>query len=473
MPVSLFDSLSLTLRPLAPSDGHSFRMYCCGPTVYGPAHIGNFRTFVIQDTLRRVLETDGLQVRHVRNLTDVDDKTLRQAQSENVPLATVTRRWTERFHADCAALNLLPPHLEPAATAHIADQVALIEALLERGHAYVSPDGSVYFRVSSFSGYGRLSRLAERELRPGGEPAGPVDADEYERESGGDFALWKAWKPDDGEVRWPGPRGAAPGRPGWHIECSAMSRRHLGDELDLHGGGVDLKFPHHENEIAQSECGTGHHPFCRHWFHSEHLLVEGRKMSKSLGNLHTLDDILARGYSPMELRYALLAGHYRKSLNFTFHGLDSARSALKSLRKLAARLAGSPEALQPLARPQPAAPWGRFAGAWAALCDDLNVPAALGEIFGHAHDLTPEQSHEDATALGRLVFALGLEPAFAPASAPAPKPPAAVIALAEQRWAAKQARDFATADRLRAEIAALGWTMLDSKTAYRLEPARS
>ena len=472
MSIRLFDSLSRELRELKPSrpDG-VFRFYNCGPTVYAPAHIGNFRTFTVNDILRRVLELEfgPGKVMHVRNITDVDDRTIAQAAREKRPLAEITKKWTGVFHADCSALNLLPPHVEPTATGHIAEQVGMIDELVAKGFAYVADDGSVYFKLSAFPGYGALSRIRERELQVTNTVA---DADH--KDSVSDFALWKAHKADDADVSWPGPAGAAHGRPGWHIECSAMSKKHLGDTIDLHTGGVDLLFPHHENEIAQSECGNGA-TFALQWYHSEHLLVEGTTMSKSRGNYFTIGDLVAKGYSAMEIRYALLAGHPRKQLNFTFHSLDSARSAIKSLRKLAARLSGNrplAEAYGPLLRHPFAPGWGRFEGAWKALCDDLNVPAALGELFAHAHTLTPEQESEDAAALAKIVYALGLEPVLLAADAPAADAPAEVAALAGRRWAAKQAKDFATADALRKDIAAAGWAMLDRKDGYSLEPVK-
>ncbi|MBM3854085.1 MAG: cysteine--tRNA ligase, partial [Verrucomicrobia bacterium] len=338
MPIRLYDSLSREVRDLQPShrDG-VFRFYNCGPTVYAPAHIGNFRTFVVNDVLRRLLELEfgADKVKHVRNLTDVDDRTIGQSKKEQRPLAAITKKWTDKFHADCAALNCLRPHVEPTATGHIREQVDMIEVLLEKGHAYRAPDGSVYFKISTFPEYGRLSRIKERELKVTNSA---FDSDH--KDSLSDFALWKAYKPDeDGDVQWPGPAGASAGRPGWHIECSAMSKKHLGETIDLHTGGVDLLFPHHENEIAQSQCCNGV-PFARHWYHSEFLQVDAKKMSKSLGNIHTLDELTSQGYSPMAVRYALLAGHPRKQLNFTFDSLHAAESALKTLRSLRASMSG-------------------------------------------------------------------------------------------------------------------------------------
>jgi len=451
MAIKLHDSLTRETRELRPSHADGvFRFYNCGPTVYAPAHIGNFRTFVVNDLLRRLLELEFGQgkVRHVRNLTDVDDKTIRRSREEKRPLADVTRRWTEKFHADCAALNCLPPHVEPAATAHIPEQIDMISILEKKGHAYRTEDGSVYFKVASFPGYGALSRVKERELKTGSSfAAKPQTHDADEKEDGSDFALWKGHKPEDGDVSWPSPWGR--GRPGWHIECSAMSKKHLGETIDLHTGGVDLLFPHHENEIAQSQCCNGT-TFARHWYHSEHLLVDGKKMSKSLGNLYTLDDLKAKGFSPAALRYALLAGHPRKQLNFTLDSLHAAESALKHLRAFRVALA-------------PAGSEDPFAPVLAALHDDLNTPAALGALFTVVNRGAAGVS---PAAFDHILFALGLD--LSEPAAPKADIPAAVAALAEKRWAAKQAKDFTAADALRQELTAAGWTMLDRKDGYEL-----
>lgn len=477
MAVRIHDTLSRTRQPLAPADGETFRFYCCGPTVYGPAHIGNFRAFVVQDVLRRTLEVDGLTLKHVRNITDVDDKTIRQAQAESQTLQAFTGHWTEKFHADCAALGLLPPHEEPRATAHIPEQIAMIEQLLTTGHAYPADDGSVYFKVSSCNHYGELSGLDPAELRTQSTTSAGAanDADEYDRETVADFALWKSRKPEDGDNHWPSPWGE--GRPGWHIECSAMSVKYLGESFDLHGGGIDLCFPHHENEIAQSECATGSRPFCRLWFHNAHLMVEGRKMSKSLGNLHTLADLTAKGYSPMEVRYALIAGHYRQQLNFTENGLTAARSALAKIEKVLTSIlerlcVSKSEYKQDWIKPSDNVHTGMFAPAWEALCDDLNVPAALGEIFSALDDLKDPQLHDAAVAgqlhaLGSLLYALGLDP-FAAEKAAADIP-TKIAEIAEQRWQAKQKRNWAEADRLRDELTTAGYKVVDRKDGYEVE----
>lgn len=474
MKPSIHNTLSRRKEELAPS-GEFFGMYCCGPTVYGPAHIGNFRTFLAQDVLRRVLECSGMKVRHVRNITDVDDKTIRESRKLGISLSEFTKKWTDKFHADCEKLNMLPPSVEPRATEHIAEQLEMVSKLVENGHAYAAGDGSVYFKISSDPDYGKLSGLDRRSLATQSvNSAGEANlADEYERESVSDFALWKGRKEEDGDNFWKSPWGE--GRPGWHIECSAMSTKYLGPTFDLHGGGVDLCFPHHENEIAQSECSTGLKPYVKYWFHSAHLMVEGAKMSKSLGNLYTLDDLISKGYSAQQIRYALIAGHYRQQLNFTFKGLDDAKSALSKLAKAlvsALEKAGmSKDGFKKLIKPEAKIEGTVFGGAWEALCDDVNVPKALGEIFAALPKLV--DSKENLEAFGAVLYALGLDP-LAGGAAEAEgeeKAPAEIAELARQRWEAKKARNFALADELRGKISALGWTVLDAKDGFSLKKA--
>lgn len=456
----LYDTMTRELRPLRPLDGETFRFYCCGPTVYGPAHIGNFRTFVVQDLFRRVLEAGGMPTRHVRNITDVDDKTIRQSQAEGKSLAEFTAGWTDRFHADCAALNLLPPAVEPGAVAHIPQQIRLIERLMEKGHAYVGGDGSVYYRIASFPAYGRLSRLQERTTTT--QSAEAALRDEYDRDSAADFALWKARRPEDGPNFWPSPWGE--GRPGWHIECSAMAMEYLGPSFDLHGGGVDLIFPHHENEIAQSEAATGQ-TFAAHWFHVAHLMVEGNKMSKSLGNLFTLNDVRERGFSAEELRYVLLSGHYRQPLNFTWDSMSAARKALARLRELRARL--SPPGIHADAPPEkPGGPeaFGPLRAVWLALLDDLNTPEALGQLFLALRQAPAGADGTWHQALDAVLWTFGF-PLSAPPSATVPEE---IAQLAQARWEAKKARDWTRADALRQQIAAAGWQIKDRPDGYEV-----
>ncbi len=460
MALKLFDSLTREIRELKPShpDG-VLRFYNCGPTVYAPAHIGNFRTFVINDVLRRLLELEFPgKVKHVRNLTDVDDRTIGQSKKEGHPLGEITKKWTDLFHADCDALNCLRPHVEPTATGHIREQVDMIEVLMQKGNAYRAADGSVYFKINSFPDYGALSRIKERELKVTNSA---FDADH--KDDVGDFALWKAYKPEeDGDVHWPGPQGAAAGRPGWHIECSAMIKKHLGETIDLHTGGVDLLFPHHENEIAQSTCCNGT-TFARHWYHSEHLLVDGTTMSKSKGNYYTLGDLVAKGYSPMAVRYALLAGHPRKQLNFTLDSLHAAESALKTLRSVYDEVCAKVTADSS----EKTGSVGQMSVM--ALHDDLNTPGALGILFRDLKHIRDFPTPSEVRDFKRALFALGFD--FSIPSSPSAVP-TDVTSLAQKRWASKQSKDFATADALRKELAAAGWSMLDGKDGYKLEPLK-
>lgn len=459
----LFDTLTRTSRELRPLDGLMFRFYCCGPTVYGPAHIGNFRTFVLQDVLRRALETGGMRTLHVRNITDVDDKTIRDSQAAGRSLKDFTDGWTEKFHVDCEALGLLEPHIEPRAVEHIPQQITMIEALVDKGHAYASDDGSVYFKIASFPQYGRLSHLDERELELGKTQNTRSNSDEYEKDGVGDFVLWKARKPEDGANFWNSPWGE--GRPGWHLECSAMILEYLGDSFDLHAGGEDLVFPHHENEIAQSQCACGG-KFAAHWFHSAHLLVDGGKMSKSRGTLYTLTDLEGLGHTPMEVRYVLIGAHYRKSLNFTLDSLSAAREALAKLAKSARQLAAKIEPGTMLSD----AGFGPFQAAWDSLNDDLNTPAALGGIFTGLREASTLTGGGAAAALAgfnRILRALGLTlPEEASSDLVIPE---SVRELAESRWQARLAKNWAESDKLRAQLADEGWLVKDGKDGYTLE----
>ena len=319
--IQFFNTLSGKLEEFKPLHDREVKIYTCGPTVYDFAHIGNFRTFVFEDLLRRFLEFEGFKVQHVMNLTDVDDKTIAGAAREGKPLNDYTAKYIESFAQDLQTLNILPARPQPRATEEIKSMIELVEKLIQKGVAYES-DGSVYYRVAAFSNYGKLSKKDLAQNIAGAR----VDVDEYEKEEGADFVLWK--KSKEGEPSWSSPWG--PGRPGWHIECSAMSMKYLGETFDIHAGGEDLIFPHHENEIAQSEAATGK-PFVKYWLHSKHLLVDGHKMSKSKGNFYTLRDLLEKGYDPMAIRYELLSVHYRQPLNFTLEGLKSANELIKKL----------------------------------------------------------------------------------------------------------------------------------------------
>jgi cysteinyl-tRNA synthetase len=455
-------------RELQPVDGETFRFYCCGPTVYGPAHIGNFRSFVMNDVLRRVLEIGGMKTYHVRNITDVDDKTIRDSEAAGETLADFTGRWLIQFHEDCEKLNCLPPHLEPSAVAHIPQQIAMIEELVKKDHAYAPGDGSVYFRIASYPDYGKLSRLDTRELELGktqSQRAGEL-ADEYEKDSISDFVLWKGQRDGDGDNYWESPWG--PGRPGWHLECSAMIQEYLGDTFDLHGGGEDLAFPHHENEIAQSQCACGGE-FARHWFHGAHLLVNGKKMSKRAGTVFTLADLAEKGFSALEVRYELLSAYYRKQANFTLDSLHAKQEALGKLAKAEGELRGkvgkseAPNYEDLLALKD----FGVFAEAWDHLNDDLNTAAAIGKVFT---GLKKAETTTDWLGLHAVLAALGL---FLPkiVEGETEEIPEEVRQLAEDRWAARQAKDWAKSDQLRDALKDLGWVAKDGREGYELERA--
>ncbi|HOE00925.1 MAG TPA: cysteine--tRNA ligase [Kiritimatiellia bacterium] len=440
-------------QPLEP--GHA-RLYTCGPTVYNYAHIGNFRAYVFEDLLRRWLKFKGFRVTQVMNLTDVDDKTIRDSQAAGLSLAEFTARYKQAFFEDIRVLNIEAAEHYPAATDHIPEMIALIQVLQDKGYAYRADDGSVYFSIDRWPQYGKLAHLDRSGLRAGVR----VNADEYDKENVADFALWKAWDEKDGDVAWDSPWGR--GRPGWHIECSAMSQRYLGPSFDIHTGGVDNIFPHHEDEIAQSEAATGQ-PFATYWLHCAHLLVDGQKMSKSRGNFHTLRDVLQRGYTGREVRYELLATHYRASLNFTFASLDAARTALRRVDEFTARLTDAAGSAASAELPT----WARLAATRfeAAMDEDLNISAALAALFDairegnaalDARALAPSAAAAVQALLARWDTALGV------LAKPATAIPADVQALLDRRQAARTAKDWAQSDALRGEIANLGWNVKDT-----------
>ena len=459
--VRLFDTATRQIQALSASNGKALKFYACGPTVYGPAHIGNFRTFIIQDLLGRVWTAAGGKIEHVRNLTDVDDKTIRGAREAKLPLGSFTAKWTEIFEADGKALGLIAPMKEPKATDFVPQQIALVKRLVDGKHAYEA-GGSVYFRVKSFPGYGKLSRLDEREVREGA--SGRADADEYAREQAADFVLWKAHKEEDGEVFWDSPWGK--GRPGWHLECSAMAMQSLGETIDVHGGGSDLIFPHHENEIAQSEAATGK-PFVRHWFHVSHLLVENRKMSKSLGNLYTLKDVIRQGWDAFDLRLVLLSGHYRQPLNFSWDTMTAARHGRERLGRVRVGLVEA-------AKDEKADPgeWGTFRGAWDALREDLETPKALAALYTAATSvelrrkagMPKEEAAKELAGLDHILGVFGIHVLFEKQT----EAPAEMKALAKAREVARLAKDWKESDRLRDELSAGGWEVRDGAGGWRL-----
>ena len=459
----LYDTLRGRLLDFAPERPPEVRLYACGPTVYDRAHLGNFRSFVATDLLRRTLKYRGWQVREVMSITDVDDRIIQQAQASAQDLETFTAPWIAAFMEDMLTLRLERPEVMPRATEHIPEMIALIERLMSRGHTYVA-DGSVYFRISTFPGYGCLARLDVSGLKSGTR----VSTDKYDKESARDFVLWK-FKPDEPAwAQWDARFGR--GRPGWHIECSAMSMDHLGETFDLHLGGVDLVFPHHENEIAQSECGTGL-PFARRWMHVEHLLVENETMSKSKGNFLTIPDLMARGHRPDAIRYLLASAHYRKQLNFTFAGLDHARAALERIHGLVARLSEA-EGAGPAGESEAVCADARKSFS-AALFDDLNTPEALAAVHDlvtranallAARSLTREGAERLRAELASMntVFAVILPEDGDPLSAEE-------RALFDARQDARKRRDFAAADAARQELEALGVILEDTPKGTRVK----
>jgi cysteinyl-tRNA synthetase len=469
MALRLFNTLSRSAESFVPLDpaGRKVGMYCCGPTVYDFGHIGNFRTFVFADLVRRYLEFRGWEVRHVMNVTDVEDKIIRRVRETGQALGDYTGGFEAEFWKDHAALNCLAPHDRPHATGFIAEIVELIGQLMARGIAYRTADGSVWFSIEKYRAaghcYGQLVRLNFDALRAGER----VASDEYDKESLADFALWKARVPEDGTVFWPSPWGE--GRPGWHIECSAMSTRLLGPSFDLHLGGEDLAFPHHEDEIAQSEGAcppAAGGRFVKYWLHAAHLLVEGRKMSKSLGNFFTLRDLLARGFQGREIRHLLLSAHYRETFNFTLEGLESARTALARIDECVAKLREAARGAEAEAEP------GLLEKFTAVMDDDLNVSAAWGTVFDWVREtnrqvaegqLAPAQAAAALAAWTRVdsVFGLGVK---ADAEAPAE-----IVALLAERQAARKAKDFKRADTLRADLKAHGWLIEDTPAGPKLK----
>ena len=462
MPQRFYNTLSQQVEDFSPASDNTVRMYTCGPTVYDFAHIGNFRTFTFVDILRKCLRANGFQLDHVMNITDVDDKIIRNAAAQKKELKDYTAIYTQAFLEDCATLRLERPERLVPATEHIDDMAAAIEHLSQSQHTYTS-EGSVYFRIATFPGYGKLSH----NDFSGNLAGARVDVDEYEKTDARDFALWKA--PKEGEKYWDTAIG--PGRPGWHIECSVMAIKYLGDTLDIHAGGVDLIFPHHENEIAQSESLTGK-PFSRFWLHAEFLMVEGQKMSKSLGNYFTLRDVVARGYQPEAIRYLLASVPYRKSLNFTFDGLKAAATAIERLRNFKLRLETDP--YQPGANEQLTARTAEAQQAFTdGLNDDLNTAEALAAIYEYVRFANSAMNSGEFLA-GNVPAALALLASFdsifdvlRPTAQAGQLSNEAVDALIEERTTAKKSKNFARADQIRQELLDQGIILEDTKAGVR------
>jgi cysteinyl-tRNA synthetase len=464
MAIRLLNTYSRELEEFIPMNPPLVKMYTCGPTVYNHAHIGNFRAYIFEDLLQRHLEFRGYDVERVMNLTDVDDKTIRGCRQAGLPLGEFTRQYKTAFFEDLKTLGIKPARHFPAATEpqYIAKMIEMIDLLVTRGFAYQADDKSVYFRLGKYPGYGKLAHLNLEDLRP----TGRISNDEYEKESIGDFALWKAWNEADGDVAWESPWGR--GRPGWHIECSAMAFSLLGPQMDIHCGGVDNIFPHHEAEIAQSECCTGSR-FVKYWLHCAHLMVDGQKMAKSLGNFYTLRDLIAKGWTGREVRYALINVHYRLPLNFTFEGLGASRSALQRIDEWRDRLkkfSASAESPSTWTLPSQL----KFEE---ALDDDLNISGALGHLFDVIRETN--RSMDDSTLTSKDALALldwwmhinsvlGMEQA-------AESIPAEIQAFVEERAQARKAKDWAKSDELRKLLAEKGYLVKDTKDGQKMTKA--
>ena len=463
MALRFFNTYSRELEDFQPRDptGRKIGIYTCGPTVYSRAHIGNFRAYIFEDLLQRHLELRGYKVHRVMNITDVDDKTIHGSREAKIPLSKFTAPFKQAFFEDIETLRIKRADEFPAATEqrHIDEMIALIATLISRGLAYQAEDKSVYFRINKFPGYGKLAHFDLTQL----QSTGRVKHDEYDKEHIGDFALWKAWDEEDGNVGWESPWGR--GRPGWHIECSAMATALLDQPIDIHCGGVDNIFPHHEAEIAQSEGVTGKQ-FVRYWLHCAHLLVDGQKMSKSLGNFYTLPDLLEKGYSGRDIRYALMRVHYRAPLNFTWDGMEEARQALARIDEWLVRLRET--AAKKIDKEKiDMQPGSQFED---ALDDDLNISAALGFLFETIRETNRAMDRHELDAASakawlnwwervNSVLMIEGEPVALPSE---------IAKLAEARAQARLAKDFRKSDELRDELGARGWEARDTKDGQKV-----
>jgi cysteinyl-tRNA synthetase len=470
-----FNTYSREIEEFEPRDpaARPITIYTCGPTVYSRAHIGNFRAYIFEDLFQRHLELRGYKVHRVMNITDVDDKTIRGAHEAGVPLQKFTEQFKQAFFEDADTLRIKHADEYPAATEqrYVDRMVQMIGTLISKGLAYQADDKSVYFRINKFPDYGKLAHFDLSQL----QSTGRVKHDEYDKEHIGDFALWKAWDEEDGAVRWDSPWG--PGRPGWHIECSAMSTALLGDQIDIHCGGVDNIFPHHEAEIAQSEGVTGK-KFVHYWLHCAHLLVDGQKMAKSLGNFYTVPDVLAKGYTGRELRYALLRVHYRVPLNFTWEGMNEARESLGRIDEWLARLRETTEQ----ENAQRSTPIDREQASNAqhptekndfenALDDDLNISAALGFLFESIRETNramDEHKLDAASASAWLDWWKRINTVLDLESEGEVVVPPEVTQLAKERESARREKNWKRSDQLREQIAALGWEVRDTKDGQKL-----
>lgn len=467
--VQFFNTLTRKKEKFIPIEKGKVKMYACGPTVYDFAHIGNFRAFIFEDLLRRWLEYRGFQVTQIMNLTDVDDRTIAASKKQGIPLNQHTEKYIKAFFEDVDALNIQRARVYPRATEHIPEMVTLIKKLMEKGYAYKGEDGSIYYDISKFSKYGQLSKFRVGELKPGAR----VKVDEYEKAEARDFALWKAWTEEDGNVFWETEIGK--GRPGWHIECSAMSMKYLGETFDIHCGGVDNMFPHHENEIAQSEAATGK-KFVNYWLHNEHLLVEGKRMGKRFGNYYTLRDLLKMGHDPRAIRYLLLSTHYRQQFNFTFEGLEAAKGAIERLTNFIYRLKeadgkGIGEKIKQLIN-QAKKAFGE------TMDDDLNIGPALATLFDFVREVNNLLdanilSKEEAEEVYELIVGFDKVLGVIGKVTKEEKLPREAEELIQKREEARKIKDWKTADRIREQLKAMGITIEDTPQGVKWRTQKS
>jgi cysteinyl-tRNA synthetase len=448
MALKIYNSLTRQKEEFKPLIENNVGIYTCGPTVYNYAHIGNYRAYIFSDILRRYFDYCGYKVNHIMNITDVDDKTIRESQKENKSLKEFTEFYTEALFKDRDSLNITRADTYTKATEYIPQMIKIIETLLEKDYAYKTPDGSVYFNIHKDKEYGKLSHFNLSDLKENAD--GRLKKDEYEKENAQDFALWKAYDESDGDVFWNTPFGK--GRPGWHIECSAMSMSKLGETFDIHTGGIDLIFPHHENEIAQSESSTGHH-FVNYWMHNEHLLVDGKKMSKSLGNFYILNDLVEKNINPIAFRYWLYMGHYRTQVNFTIDGVTSAQTALN-------RLYGS---YKNLGEQTGIVDKDYVSKLKNAMDDDLNTSISLSLIWELIKDTNVSNEDKKATLLDfDKVFGFGLDKIKTDII------PEEIKKLAEEREKARLDKDWSKSDELRDQIKNLGYEIKDTENGTEI-----
>jgi cysteinyl-tRNA synthetase len=453
--VTFYNALTRKKESFKPLHRAWVGLYTCGPTVYNLTHIGNLRTYIFEDVLRRALEFKGYTVKHIMNITDVDDKIIRDASRAGKTIYDFTKQYEKKFYHDLKKLNVKPANKLPRATGHIPGMISLVEKLLKKGLAYTI-EGSVYFDISKFKSYGKLSRVSSRTLKAGAR----IDADEYEKDSVHDFVLWKAAKP--GEPSWKSPFGK--GRPGWHLECSVMSMKYLGEQFDIHAGGVDLIFPHHENEIAQSEGATGKKPFVRYFIEGEHIVVNGKKMSKSLGNVFALHDLEKRNFSPLAFRYFVLTSHYRSKLNFTWKSLEAAQNSLTRLRDFIGRL-------QSMKKRRPLKNTSQNTSIMTsiqsdfckAVFDDLNTPRALAVLWKLVNDYNVHPEKYDAQEVLKLLDNFDMILGLQFDKIKGQRIPKEILELAAEREKHRKQKEWVQADKIRNQLTEAGWSVEDSK----------